>query len=148
MLGDRRIQGRGAGDHAIGLDLHRAEGAARELQHHARHAAISHDQVRRRAQNRQRHRIRQVAQQQRQVVEVGRPHQPLRRPADAEPGGGRERRLRLHAPAQRGEGGVRRHAGLTCCRPRCAAACGLQRGQLVGRACAQAVMLPAPRQTT
>ena len=47
---------------------------------------------------------REGAEKRRQVVGVGRPHQSLGRTADAEPGERRERRVRLHAAAQRREG--------------------------------------------
>ena len=93
---------------------------------------------------------RQRAQEGGQVLGVGRPHQHLRRPADAEPG--------VSAPAPRRPAPARATAASWSTRCEIAAAAimapprarlvGLQRGELAGSALAHCVMLPAPRQTT
>ena len=83
-----------------GFDRDRAE-AARQPDHHARQSAVADDQVGAGADHMHRHVERQRAQELREVVGVGRADQHLGGAADAEPGERRQRRIRLHAAAQR-----------------------------------------------
>ena len=100
MFGDGHVERGGAGDHAVGFHRDRAE-AAGQPDHHARQSAVADDQVRAGADHVHRDVERQRAQELREVRFIRRPHQRVRRAADAEPGERRQRRVGLHPPAQR-----------------------------------------------
>ncbi len=134
----------------IRLDRHAAEAARRQPQDHARQSAVADDEVGGGAQHRHRRRRIEGGEQARKILDIGRAREPLRRPAHAEPGEGREARARLHPAADgrhaMGCGVAHAHArrsGVTRAPPWAwsPASCS-------GSAWAQAVMLPAPRQTT
>ena len=83
---DLHVGHAGAGaDARVGLDLHVAEAAA-EPDHHARHAAVAHDQVGAEPDDGDRNLGRQVLEEIGEIGLVLRHEQHLRRPADAEPG--------------------------------------------------------------
>ena len=94
------VEHRGAGGDAMAVfDLDLVEAAA-EPDHHARHAAVAHDQVGAGADHRDRNVGRQIAQEISQIVFVLRHEERLRRTADAEPGELAERLVGQQPPAQ------------------------------------------------
>ena len=99
---DLHVRHRGAGARCVcPLDLDVAEAAA-EPDHHARHAAVAHDQVGAEPDDGDRNVGRQDAEEIREVGLVLRHEQHLRRPADAKPGQRRQRLVRQQPPAQFG----------------------------------------------
>ena len=152
----------GAGHDLVALDRDAGE-AAHQADHHALDAAVAHQQVRADAQHRHRHVGRQRLQERRQILGIGRPEQHLGRAAGAEPGLRAERRIGRQPAARLGQPVDQvRMRGLRA--PSCRRSAVEGRGSLAmargpacsaaicwswpGSACAQAVMLPAPRQTT
>ena len=151
------VERAGARHHLVALDRDAGE-AAHQADHHALDAAVAHQQVRADAQHRHRHVGRQRLQEFREIRRVGRTEQHLGRAAGAEPGLRAERRIGGQPAARLGQpvdqvraGGLERHhaavpESLAMARGPAfsAASC----WSWPGSACAQAVILPAPRQTT
>ena len=142
------IKSSGTGNDAIGFHHHITE-TARKPQHYARNATITNDQIGSSTQHRQRHVSRHVAQQQHQIIQIGGPHQQIRCATHAKPCPGAKWRVTFHATTQGGQhglaDGLEHHFIAPAKRPR-ARAC--KSVNCAGSACAQLVMLPAPRQTT
>ena len=76
----------GAGADDIAIDAGLAEPARRKPDHHARHAAVAHDQVGADADDIDRNFVRQMREEIGEIVFVRRREQHLRRTADAKPG--------------------------------------------------------------
>ncbi len=150
MFGDGHVERGGAGDHAVRFGTDRTE-AAGQTDHDAGQSAVADDQIRAGADHVHRDVERQRAQELREVRFIRRPHQHVRGAADAEPGERRQRRVRLHASAQRRERVDEarasaicghHHAALPAMRRPCSSA------SSPGSAAAHCVMFPAPRHTT
>ena len=101
---DLHVRHRRAGPDARAIDLDLVEAAA-EPHHHARHAAVAHDQVGAEADHDDRNVGGDAAEEIGEVVLVLRHEQHLRRPADAEPGQLGERLVRQQPAAQLGARG-------------------------------------------
>ena len=103
-LRDAQVRSRRAGAHAVALDLDLVE-AAPEPDHHARHAAVAHDQVGAEANDGDGNLARQVRERMAKIALVLRHEQRLRRSADAKPGERSKRLVGEQAAAQVGERG-------------------------------------------
>ena len=144
------VQGSGTGFE----DVVFLRGHARELppqaQHNTRHAAVADQKVGADAKDRHRDVSGLCLQESHQVVLVHRLEENLGRAAYAEPGYAVQRRIRGHAAAHRwqafDQGQVLALGGVHDAPP--AACLGLRADSWSGNAWAQAVMFPAPRQTT
>ncbi len=96
---DLHVRHRRAGANAQALDDHVIEAAA-EPDHHARHAAVAHDQVGAEPDHDDRNVGRQILQKIGEIALVLRHEQHLRRAADAKPGEFGERLIGEQPPAQ------------------------------------------------
>ena len=90
----------GAGTDDIALGAGFAEGARRQPDHDAWHAAVAHDQIGADADDVDRQLLRQMLQEVSEIVLIRRREQHLRRTADAKPGQLRQRLVRQQPPAQ------------------------------------------------
>jgi hypothetical protein len=95
----------GAGADDIAGSGRLAERPRRQADHHARHAAVAHDQVGADADDIDRQFLRKQLQEVREIVLIRRREQHLRRPADAKPRQLRQRLVRQQPPAQLRHGG-------------------------------------------
>ncbi len=137
-LGERGVERRRARAQAMTVQhLDFREGAA-QAHHHPLHPAVAHQRVGAHAQHGQRDRRVKAAEEALKVGLVGGQVEHVRRPAHAQPGVGRERRVHHDAPAHLRQGAA--PAGGWCAHA--------SASSWPGSAYAQAVMSPAPRHTT
>ena len=99
-LGHALVERGGAGADDIALALVSPKPRGAKPDHHARHAAVAHDQVGADADDIDRKLARQVRQEIGEIVFIRRREQHLRRAADPKPGQFGERLVRQQPPAQ------------------------------------------------
>ena len=148
---DIEIERAGASDNIRAVDRDIGEAAA-QPHHHARNAAIADQEIGGDADRRHRHIGGLGGDERGKVLRVGRAKQHLGRAADAEPGQRRQRRVLGDAAPYRRQAieqaialFARRHHATAPEASRRAAATA---SSSAGKACAQLVIEPAPRQTT
>ena len=135
---DHAIGRAGADREAVAVDLDVGE-RPRQPDHDAVQPAVANQEIGGDADRRHRQIARLGLEERGQVIQVGRLEDRLGRAADAQPGARRERHLRAQSSAHRRK--VGRQVAQAAFSPRMARS-------WAGKALAQAVMLPAPRQTT